>query len=130
VAHIIDHGPCHLLEKHELNPHLPKSSAHKQKKQEQVHQYRIPIPLHDLPRLQEGHLFIQSILDKLQCSYTLTGAITKSRRKAQARAGGSSNHCSQGVGGGTMSHCTATWTNIDFLNVTVNQLSLVHLSDI
>lgn len=29
-----------------------------------------------------------------------------------------------------MSHCTATWTNIDFLNVTVNQLSLVHLSDI
>uniref|UniRef100_A0A0E0BZN9 Uncharacterized protein n=1 Tax=Oryza meridionalis TaxID=40149 RepID=A0A0E0BZN9_9ORYZ len=99
-------------------------------KQEQVHQYRIPIPLHDLPRLQEGHLFIQSILDKLQCSYTLTGAITKSRRKAQARAGGSSNHCSQGVGGGTMSHCTATWTNIDFLNVTVNQLSLVHLSDI
>ena len=62
--------------------------------------------------------FLQCILcrDKLPCSYTLTGTTTRNRRKAQAKAGVSSSRCSQGAGGGTMSHCTVTWMSIDYWN--------------
>jgi hypothetical protein len=57
--------------------------------------------------------------DKLQCSYTLTGTTTKSRRNPQAGAGVgvSSSHFSRGVDGRMMSHCTVIWMNTEYWNV-------------